>query len=55
MRKKENDPIHRPMIVDWEGTFILKPPTKKFPQISVVEDLIVLKKVRKLPSKIFVS
>jgi serine/threonine-protein kinase HipA len=27
------------MIVDWEGNFILKPPTKQFPQMSVVEDL----------------
>ncbi|WP_408098009.1 HipA domain-containing protein [Peredibacter sp. HCB2-198] len=39
LEKKENDPTHRLMIVDWEGHFILKPPTKEFPQISVVEDL----------------
>lgn len=39
LEKKENDPTHRLMIVDWEGNFILKPPTKQFPQISVVEDL----------------
>jgi serine/threonine-protein kinase HipA len=39
LKKKENDPTHRLMIVDWEGSFILKPPTKQFPQISVVEDV----------------
>lgn len=39
LKKKENDPTHRLMIVDWEGNFILKPPTKQFPQISVIEDL----------------
>ncbi len=39
LEKKENDPTHRLMIVDWEGHFILKPPTNQFPQISVVEDL----------------
>jgi serine/threonine-protein kinase HipA len=39
LAKKENDPTHRLMIVDWEGNFILKPPTKQFPQISVLEDL----------------
>lgn len=39
LEKKENDPTHRLMIVEWEGNFILKPPTKQFPQMSVVEDL----------------
>lgn len=39
LQKKENDPTQRLMIVDWEGNFILKPPTKQFPQMSVLEDL----------------
>jgi serine/threonine-protein kinase HipA len=39
LAKNENDPTHRLMIVDWEGNFILKPPTKQFSQISVLEDL----------------
>lgn len=36
--KKENDPNHRLMIVDLWGNFILKPPTRQFPDMSVVED-----------------
>ncbi len=39
LEKKENNPTHRLMIVDWEGSFILKPPTKQYSQISVLEDL----------------
>lgn len=39
LEKKENDPTHRLMIVDWEGRFILKPPTKQFPATSVLEDV----------------
>ncbi len=39
LEKKDNDPTHRLMIVDWEGNFILKPATALFPNISVVEDV----------------
>ncbi len=39
LEKDEKDPTHRLMIVDMWGNFILKPSTKKFPQMSVVEDL----------------
>ena len=38
IEKKENDPNHRLMIVDLWGSFILKPPTQQFPDMSVVED-----------------
>lgn len=36
--KTDEDPKHRLMIVDLWGTFILKPPTQRFPDMSVVED-----------------
>lgn len=39
LEKKENDPTHRLMIVDWEGNFILKSPNKQFPEIAAVEDV----------------
>jgi serine/threonine-protein kinase HipA len=39
IEKNKNDPNHRLMIVGLWGNFILKPPTQKFPDISVVEDL----------------
>ncbi len=38
LEKSKDDPSHRLMIVGLWGNFILKPPTKKFPNISVVED-----------------
>lgn len=37
--KKVNDPNHRMMIVGLWGNYILKPPTKNFSNISIVEDL----------------
>ncbi len=36
--KRDNDPKHRIMIVDFLGNFILKPPSHQFPDMSVVED-----------------
>jgi hypothetical protein len=36
--KNENDPSHSMMIVDLWGHFILKPPNKQFPQISVLKE-----------------
>lgn len=39
LEKVEEDPTHRLMIVDLWGNFILKPPTKQFSQMSVVEDV----------------
>jgi serine/threonine-protein kinase HipA len=37
--KQPNDTTHRVMIVGLWGTFILKPPSIRFPAMSVVEDL----------------
>lgn len=39
IQKKESDPNHRMMIIGLWGNFILKPPTPKFPNISILEDL----------------
>ncbi|HAZ12198.1 MAG: hypothetical protein A2X86_03085 [Bdellovibrionales bacterium GWA2_49_15] len=39
LKKAENNPTHRLMTVDLWGNFILKPPTKQFPEMSVVEDV----------------
>ncbi|MBF0316404.1 MAG: HipA domain-containing protein [Oligoflexia bacterium] len=39
LEKATNDPTHRFMIVDLWGNFILKPPTKQFPEMSVLEDV----------------
>lgn len=36
--KYKDDPSHRLMIVSLWGNFILKPPTEKFPDMSVIED-----------------
>ncbi len=36
--KYKDDPNHRLMIVGLWGSFILKPPTEKFPDMSVIED-----------------
>jgi serine/threonine-protein kinase HipA len=38
-KSSDEDPTHRMMIVGLWGDFILKPPTKRFPDMSVVEDL----------------
>ena len=38
LEKHKDDPKHRLMIVGLWGNFILKPPTDKFPDMSVVED-----------------
>ena len=38
LEKYKDDPSHRLMIVGLWGDFILKPPTDKFPERSVVED-----------------
>ncbi|MBF0316489.1 MAG: HipA domain-containing protein [Oligoflexia bacterium] len=39
VEKATADPTHRLMIVDLWGNFILKPPTKQFPEMSVLEDV----------------
>ncbi len=39
IEKRDTHPNHRLMIVGLWGDFILKPPTKQFPDMSVVEDL----------------
>jgi len=39
LEKDANDPTHRLMIVDLWGNFILKPATKQYPQMSVLEDV----------------
>jgi serine/threonine-protein kinase HipA len=39
LEKSQNDPTRRMMIVDLWGNFILKPPTKQFPQVSIIEDV----------------
>ncbi len=38
LKRQGEDPKHRLMLVDLWGNFILKPPTKQFPDMSVVED-----------------
>jgi serine/threonine-protein kinase HipA len=38
IEKYKNDPSYRIMIVGLWGNFILKPPTEKYPDISVIED-----------------
>jgi serine/threonine-protein kinase HipA len=38
LERQDEDPKHRLMIVGLWGNFILKPPTKQFPDMSVVED-----------------
>ena len=39
LERAREDPSHRLMIVDLWGNFILKPPTKQYPEMSVVEDV----------------
>ena len=38
LKKQEEDPTHRLMIVGLWGNFILKPPSSRFPEMAVVED-----------------
>jgi len=39
IEKHQQDPSHRLMIVGLWGNYILKPPTKQFPNVSIIEDL----------------
>ncbi len=39
LEKRKNNPSHRLMIVGLWGEYILKPPTERFPLISLVEDV----------------